>query len=582
MLRRLVAVPVLLFAVLALPTLAQARAPKPFGHSCQHRLGVRFCPTTTLAKRVSSFDGASLDVDVTLPARGSGPWPTIVMLHGYGGNKTNYEVAKRSRGFNNVGMAARGYAVVTYSARGFGRSCGLASSRVGKGCAKGWIRLADQRYEARDTQYLLGLLVDQGIAKRTALGVTGASYGGGQSLELAFLRNQIRLPNGRFAPWRSPKGKRLSLAAAYPVVPWSDLTSALEPNGRATGFANPVGVTISYVNALYLDGLLSGWVAPVGADPQADLTTWNNVTKAGEPFGAQARAIAAQLSQYHGAWSLINRKPTPLLMASGWTDDLFPPVQTLRVYDALRKRDPSAPVWLQYGDFGHPRGGAHANEQSAIADQGIAFFGHYLQGKKAAGLGAPGSVLAYGQTCPRTTPNGLGPFRARSFAALVGTKTTSLTTAQTQTVSSTGGDAALSSSLDPVFGKGGDACSTYPAAIAPGTAVAQATVSRATTYLGIGEITARIATTGSDGQLDARLWDVNGAQQTLVDRSVYRLTPNQSGTVTFALHGNGYRFAAGHTIQLELLGDDGPTHRPSNFPFTVAVSNLKVSLPTRG
>ena len=425
-----------------------------------------------------SFDGTSLDVDVTLPARGSGPWPTIVMLHGYGGNKTNYEVAKRSRGFNNVGMAGRGYAVVTYSARGFGRSCGIASSRVGKGCATGWIRLADQRYEARDTQYLLGLLVDEGIAKRTALGVTGASYGGGQSLELAFMRNQIRLPNGRFAPWRSPKGKRLSLAAAYPVVPWSDLTSALEPNGRATGFADPIGVTISYVNALYLDGVLTGWVAPAGADRQADLTTWNNVTKAGEPFGPQARAIAAQLSQYHGAWSLIKRTPTPLLMASGWTDDLFPPVQTLRVYDALRKRDPTAPVWLQYGDFGHPRGGAHANEQNAIAAQGIAFFGRYLQGKKAPSLGTPGSILAYGQTCPRTTPNGLGPFRARSFAALVGTRTTTLTAGQTQTVSSSGGDAALSTALDPVFGEGGNACSTYPASIAPGTAVAQAHVSR--------------------------------------------------------------------------------------------------------
>ena len=301
----------------------------------------------------------------------------------------------------------------------------------------------------------------------------------------------------------------------------------------------------------------------------------------GEPFGPQARAIAGQLSQYHGAWSLIKRTPTPLLMASGWTDDLFPPVQTLRVYDALRKRDPSAPVWLQYGDFGHPRGGDHANEQNAIAAQGIAFFGRYLQGRKTRSLGTPGSILAFGQTCPRTTPNGLGPFRARSFDALLGTRTTTLTAGQTQTVSSSGGDAALSTALDPIVGAGGNACSTYPASIAPATAVAQTHLSRTETYLGIGQISAGIATTGTDGQLDARLWDVNGAQQTLVDRSVYRLTPNQTGTITFALHGNGYRFAGGHTIRLELVGDDAPTHRASNLPFTVAVSNLKVSLPTR-
>jgi hypothetical protein len=45
------------------------------------------------------------------------------------------------------------------------------------------------RYEARDTQYLLGLLVDEGIASPTAPGVTG--------MELAFLRKRIRLPDDR-------------------------------------------------------------------------------------------------------------------------------------------------------------------------------------------------------------------------------------------------------------------------------------------------------------------------------------------------------------------------------------------------
>ena len=37
-------------------------------------------------------------------------------------------------------------------------------------------------------QTLLGKLVDEGIAKPSALAATGAGYGGGQSMELAFLR----------------------------------------------------------------------------------------------------------------------------------------------------------------------------------------------------------------------------------------------------------------------------------------------------------------------------------------------------------------------------------------------------------
>ena len=86
-----------------------------------------------------------------------------------------------------------------------GDSCGGASPPDHSGaCAKGYIRLADSRYEVRDTQYLLGKLADEGITKPQAIGVTGVSYGGGQSMELAFLHNQIRLPNGQLAPWRSP------------------------------------------------------------------------------------------------------------------------------------------------------------------------------------------------------------------------------------------------------------------------------------------------------------------------------------------------------------------------------------------
>jgi hypothetical protein len=82
---------------------------------------------------------------------------------------------------------------------------------------------------------------------------------GGQSIELAYLRNRIRLPDGSFAPWRSPKGTRLSIRAAYPRWPWSDLVDALLPHGRFldTQVAppdqsrNPIGVEIqSYVSGL--------------------------------------------------------------------------------------------------------------------------------------------------------------------------------------------------------------------------------------------------------------------------------------------------------------------------------------------
>src|SRR5215213_11890392 len=80
-------------------------------------------------------------------------------------------------------FAQQGYAVVNYSARGFGQSCGKPESRTldcqqqaANGLdpsATGWVHLKDRRREAHDTQFLLGKLVDQGFADPNALGATG-------------------------------------------------------------------------------------------------------------------------------------------------------------------------------------------------------------------------------------------------------------------------------------------------------------------------------------------------------------------------------------------------------------------------
>ena len=44
----------------------------------------------------------------------------------------------------------------------------------------------------------------------------------------------------------------------------------------------------------------------------------------------------------------------------------------------------------------------------------------------------------------------------------------------------------------------------------------------------------------------------------MISRGVYRLSENQTGPVTFQLHGNGDEFAAGDTVKLEPLGRDSP------------------------
>ena len=585
-----------ILALTLLPASASAAPPAPFGHACTAQNGVRVCPTSALGDRVASFDGVPLDVDVTLPPTGDGPFPTIVMLHGYGGSKANYEASKpegdaqpssdpgsaTTYHWNSNYFARRGYAVVNPSARGFGRSCGQPASRT-PDCAKGWIHLADQRYEARDTQSLLGLLVDEGVAKAGALGVTGISYGGGQSLELAYLRDRIRNPDGSYAPWLSPNGVPLRIAAAYPRWPWSDLVNALLPNGRfldfrvssATESRDPIGVPIqSYLTGLYASGAATGFYAPPGVDAGADLTNWFGRIQAGEPYGAEVRAIADEIHAHHQGFG-IPGTPAPLLLLGGWTDDLFPSSESLRVYNAVRAADPGAPVSLQFGDLGHSRGSNKVNADKVLNDQGRAFFDAYLRG--AAVPPAPGSVTAFTQTCPKAAPAG-GPLQAPSWPALhPGAVTFGARAAQT--VSSGGGDPSTGQAHDPITG-GGDACKSTASAIEPGTAEYTGFGGPSWTLMGRPTVTADIETTGANGQLVSRLWAVDhGGHQVLIARGVYRLADDQRGRVTFQLSGNGYRIPQGNAPRLQLLGRDAPYYRASNGSFSVKLSNVRVVLP---
>jgi len=609
---------------LSAPSFASA-AVAPFGNPCSDANGVRFCPggytaptipsagpQAAVDKRVPSFDGVPLDVDVTLPPTGAGdgPFPTIVMLHGYGGSKKDFEsTTPEGNGnttyhYNNVYFAQRGYAVVNYTARGFGNSCGSPSSRT-PNCAKGWLHLKDRAYEGRDTQLLLGKLVDQGVAKAGALGATGISYGGGESIELALLRDKTATrpdstpagPTGEtLVPWTSPAGTPLSLTAAWPRWPWSDLVSSLVPNGHFLDFDNrtngssrdPIGVPIqTYIEGLFASGAASGYYAPPRADPSADLTNWHNRILIGDPFAdPYAQEIVNEIYSHHQGYGLLDvpgatTTPAPLLIENGWTDDLFPPAEALRIYNDLRRRDPAADVALQFGDLGHSRGQNKKNTNVLFNDQGSSFFDAHLKGATDAAPPAKGSVTTFTQTCPSSAPAG-GPFTAASWPAIHpgAFRFGDQDPKSTQTVTSAGGNPQTGKTVDPIAG--GGACATVADETAPGTAVYRAK-SSGFTLMGLPTVSAKVVATGGSPQLDSRLWDVApDGTQTLITRGAYRLSSQDVAAqkVTFQLHGNGWRFEAGHTAKLELLGKDEPYLQPNKEPFQIAVSNLVVELPT--
>jgi predicted acyl esterase len=547
--------------------------PAPFGHACTPQDGVRFCPTSDLASRVKTWDGVPLDVDVTLPPTGAGPFPTILLLHGLGGTKRSFEGTGGNADpkYNNVFFAKQGYAVVTPTARGFGNSCGSVMSRTA-GCEKGWTHLGDMRYEVRDLQYLVGLLVDQKIAKPDAIGSTGISYGGGFSTMLAFLKNRIRLPDNKFATWKSPKGTPISLAAAWPRWLWTNGEAIFTRNGRGYWSRSPLGaVTQAWADVIFTTAF-GGFTAPDGVDPTADIHVWKQLLDTASQ-GAAARKVLDQAYLDHGVAG-VSGTPSPVLFQSGWTDALFPVPQGLAGYDAILKKNPKAPVALQVGDLGHAAANKPADNAKFDA-QGLAFFNSWLQGKGK--KLAPGTVTAFTQTCPTLAPGG-GPLTATRFSALA-RGTMRFGTDATLGITSAGASPELAQKVTAV---GVNGCNDLTPD-ATSKAVFSQNVSKATTLIGRPLLTGQVKTKGKNGQLDVRLWDLDPKANTqrFVTRGVYRLTDNQKGAITLELDGNGWRFPAGHRIVVELLGRDAPTYQPSPNAFSATFTGVKIALPVR-
>ena len=268
--------------------------------------------------------------------------------------------------------------------------------------------------------------------------------------------------------------------------------------------------------------------------------------------------------------------PAPLLIQNGWTDDLFAPEQALRIYNSVLPRN--GKVTLQFGDLGHSRGANKENEDHAFQEEGAKFFASHL---KKEGLLATGVVTAYTQTCPseKTIPAG-GPFTANAWAKLH-PHTVSFSSAAAQTFTSSGGNPEIAAGFDPIANS--QACKSVKAEEEPNTAN-YTMKSQGFTMMGLGTITATVEDVGTFPELVARLWDVTPkGEQRLISRSVYRLSASQentTSTITFQLHGNGYKFPAGDTVKLQLLGRDAPYYRPSNGTFALKATNVTVTLPT--
>ncbi|MEY2474766.1 MAG: type transport system ATP-binding protein, partial [Actinomycetota bacterium] len=351
------------------------------------------------------FDGMPFSVDVTVPCGASGPRPLVTMLHGFTDDKTVWQETEKSDSvvsegrpesntrWNNIWFASRGYAVLNYTARGWNDSCGPDVAGAVPGVAPAahclayqyWIHLDDKRWEVRDAQWLTSALVQSGVARPDRLAITGGSYGGAPTAMAALLGARtmcgaspvpvalgvdpcVGVANGELVPWTTPNGAvTLQWAAAVPLYTFADLIQVLAPNGRGTDgwsgappdgdHTDPFGVPIhSTVAGLLAAGQSSGFFAPPGVDPTADIFVDAGRLLAGNPFPQEDPLVARGIDLYRTFKSPITTEPVarvPIFWVQGFTDPLFPGTEALQMLARLRAVDPSYPIKVFLGDLGH-------------------------------------------------------------------------------------------------------------------------------------------------------------------------------------------------------------------------------------
>src|SRR5918994_5224477 len=378
------------FAALALAAPASAQS-SPFG-ACPAYGDQRICTA-----QVPSFDGTALDVDLTLPEGGGEQHPLIVLLHGFGNDKREWEsLDDRGDGadklrWNSHWFARHGFYVLTYTARGFrtgepDEGKPPTPSGSSESLPSGTIQIKSREVEIRDTQYLASKAADAfADLDRDRVAVSGGSYGGGESwLQAA-------------APvWEEFRSPPLRLQVAVPKYPWTDLGFALAPNGRGTlAGQRPIGTAkASYITGLFARGTQQGIfeegtrTTPNSEGP-INVPLWNSrIVGTGDPYSpddpvvAQARrGLTEYRSAFYQDWAAQAADPqTAIFSISGWTDDLFEAIESFRILEKLKAMNPRWPVEVAVADVGHSRAQNRPSQWQRLNDQAWEFLNANLSG----------------------------------------------------------------------------------------------------------------------------------------------------------------------------------------------------------
>ncbi|WP_229404806.1 alpha/beta fold hydrolase [Micromonospora sp. NBRC 110038] len=525
-------------------------------------------------------DGASADRRV----------PAVLLAHGFGGTKESVRSDAEE-------LAGQGYAVLAWTARGFGRSGGQ-------------IHLDSPDYEVRDAQRLLDWLAARPEVRTDAagdprVGVVGGSYGGGLALLLAAQDQRVD--------------------AIVPMITWNDLSRAFLP--ESTGGPATSGVFKKGWAGLFFGGGGNAGSGPAGLSGTSAAQPEGNPASAGPPspapgagpgtgsgrapagaadpscgrFAADVCAAylriattgrgdqaAVDLLRRSSPAGVLDRIKAPTLLVQGEADTLFP----LAEADANARGIAAAgtPVRVAWFTGGHDGGDGPRNDSDRVKYLTVQWLDHYVKGEGA----APGDDFTYSRIAGfDALDRGLVAtgFRTTDYPGLAGDARREVAvTGPAQPVANppNGNPAAISSV--PFAGALGSLLGGVAGDV-PGqhARFESAPLTEAVDVAGSPTVTLRAASASGEAVLFVKLYDVDPQGAATLPNGLVapvRLTglPADIGAakpVTVALPAIVRRVEAGHRLRVVVATSDQAYTTPAEpAVYTVAAGDDPLVLPT--
>ncbi|MEW1719342.1 alpha/beta fold hydrolase [Streptomyces sp. NPDC093109] len=498
-------------------------------------------PTVHREDQVMRMPGARIDTSY-FTAGGSGRRPAVLIGHGFGGSKDDVRAQAEK-------LARDGYAVLTWSARGFGKSTGE-------------IGLNDPEHEVKDVSRLIDWLAERPEVQLDAkgdprVGVTGASYGGAVSLLAA--------------------GYDKRVDAIAPEITYWNLADALFPNG--------------VFKKLWAGIFFSTGGGCDTFEPEL-CSMYQRVAVSGTPDPA-ARELLAERSPS----AVADRIDVPALIVQGQTDSLFPLGQADAMAKAIKAN--GAPVDVDWISGGHDGGDT---ESDRVQNRVASWFDRYLKDDKSADTGPAFRVSRTGGV---DSTDGRAQLRGASSDRYPGLEngTTAITlSGGTKTFDNPAGATPPAISAVPGIGGGLSQLSSLGVGLSldfPGQNAGfdSAPVTDALRITGSPTIRATVASSTGDAVLFAKVYDVgpDGTQQVLPSQLVAPVRVENAAkgkAVELTLPAVDHRIEPGHRLRLVLaatdLGYASPaapaTYRvtldgPLNVPTVPALTTAATALP---